>query len=206
MRVTKDPEERKNEILDTAERLFYGKGYEAATVNDILEEIKIAKGTFYYYFKSKEEVLDALIERRILYGVEKARQIIAQPLPPVQKLLAVIMEQKPQEKEQENMIAVLHEKNNSKMHVKSITQTIIHLAPCLADVIKEGIDVKIFNTQYPLECAEFLLASALMLFDDDFFKWQKKELNKKIAAFLITIERTLGAKSGSCTELLKAFS
>ena len=62
MRISKEYDERKNEILDTAERLFHTKGYEKTTINDILKEVNIAKGTFYYYFKSKEEVMDALIE------------------------------------------------------------------------------------------------------------------------------------------------
>jgi len=45
MRIIKDPEERKIEILDTAERLFTTKGYKQTTILDILNEIGIAKGT-----------------------------------------------------------------------------------------------------------------------------------------------------------------
>ncbi|MDF2532153.1 MAG: TetR family transcriptional regulator [Clostridia bacterium] len=63
MRITKEYDERRNEILDTAEKLFHAKGYEKCTVNDILKEISIAKGTFYHYFRSKEEVLDAIVSR-----------------------------------------------------------------------------------------------------------------------------------------------
>ena len=54
MRIVKEHEERKNEILDTAEILFEEKGYDKCSVNDILNRIGIAKGTFYHYFKSKE--------------------------------------------------------------------------------------------------------------------------------------------------------
>ena len=122
MRIVKEPEVRKNEILDAAEQLFTVKGYEAATVNDILSAVNIAKGTFYYYFKSKEDVLDALVERRINMGVKMAEEIIVSPLPPMQKLLAIIMAQKPQNQIQEDFKAVLHEKDNSKMHQKTIAQ------------------------------------------------------------------------------------
>jgi AcrR family transcriptional regulator len=66
MRVIKEPEERRNEILDTAETLFFTKGYGKTTVNDILQAIGIAKGTFYYYFKSKEEVMDAVLSCGLL--------------------------------------------------------------------------------------------------------------------------------------------
>ncbi|MCL2318498.1 MAG: TetR/AcrR family transcriptional regulator, partial [Treponema sp.] len=74
MRIVKEPEIRKNEILDAAEKLFGHKGYGSATINDILGMVNIAKGTFYYYFKSKEDVLDALVERRIRIGLEKAEE------------------------------------------------------------------------------------------------------------------------------------
>ncbi|MEI3178564.1 MAG: helix-turn-helix domain-containing protein [Lachnospiraceae bacterium] len=63
MRVVKEAEERKNEILDVAERLFGEKGFDNTSTNDILEEIGIARGTLYYHFKSKEDILDAMIER-----------------------------------------------------------------------------------------------------------------------------------------------
>jgi AcrR family transcriptional regulator len=205
MRIIKEPEERKKEILDAAEKLFAERGYEAATVNDILDAVKIAKGTFYYYFKSKEEVLDALIDRRISEGVGKAQEIIASPLPPVQKLLAIMMAQKPQNQIQEDFNAVLHEKDNAKMHQKSITQYVLRLSPCLGKVVKEGIEAGIFSTPFPNESAEILLIAGLVLFDDDYFKWTKEEAAAKTSAFLTVMERTVGAKTGSFSELAKAF-
>ena len=206
MRIVKEPEERKSEILTEAEKLFAAKGYEKTSVNDILLAVNIAKGTFYYHFKSKEEVLDALIEMRIKTGVTQAEKIIASPLPPVQKILAIIMAQKPQDKTQKDFNSVLHEKDNSKMHEKSIVQSVIHLSPYLAKVIKEGIEAGIFFTLYPLESVEIVLTSAMILFDDDFFKWSKKEKKIKIKAFLTVIERVFGAKAGSFSEFTKAFS
>ncbi|WP_419785348.1 TetR/AcrR family transcriptional regulator [Pseudodesulfovibrio sp.] len=56
-------ETRRMFLLDTAEAIFLKKGYEAATVNDILEAANLSKGGFYHYFKSKNEVLDALRNR-----------------------------------------------------------------------------------------------------------------------------------------------
>ena len=205
MRVVKEPEERKKEILDAAEKFFAGRGYEAATVNDILDAVKIAKGTFYYYFKSKEDVLDALIDRRISDGVEKAEEIVASPLPPVQKLIAIMMAQKPQNQVQENFTSVLHEKDNAKMHQKSITQYVLRLSPCLGKVVKEGIEAGIFSTPFPNESAEILLSAGFVLFDDDFFKWTKEEEAVKTAAFLTAMERTVGAKDGTFSEFAKVF-
>lgn len=68
MRVVKEHDEQKNEIIDTAERLFFQKGYDKCSVNDILTMLGISKGAFNYYFKSKEEVFDAIIQRTAQTG------------------------------------------------------------------------------------------------------------------------------------------
>jgi AcrR family transcriptional regulator len=182
------------------------KGYEAATVNNILEAVKIAKGTFYYYFKSKEDVLDALIERRIREGMQKAEEIAASALPPVQKLVAIIMAQQPQNQVQEDFNAALHEKDNAKMHQKSLTQYILRLGPCLGKVVQEGIELGCFSTPFPNETAEILLCAALVLFDDGWFQWTNEEKAARFAAFLAVMERALGAKAGSFSELAKALA
>ena len=63
MRITKEPEERKQEILDTAMRLFYEKGYEKTSIADIAKEIGVAQGLCYRYFPSKEALFDCAIEQ-----------------------------------------------------------------------------------------------------------------------------------------------
>lgn len=96
MRIVKEYEERRKEILETAERLFLKKGYTKTTVNDILKEIGIAKGTFYHYFKSKEEVMDEIIMRIIKEDVTKAKRIVSNPdIPVLDKLFKILMEQSP---------------------------------------------------------------------------------------------------------------
>ncbi|MCZ2991280.1 TetR/AcrR family transcriptional regulator, partial [Acinetobacter baumannii] len=93
MRIVKEYEERRKEILETAERLFLTKGYTKTTVNDILKEIGIAKGTFYHYFKSKEEVMDEIIMRIIKEDVTKAKRIVSNPdIPVLDKLFKILME------------------------------------------------------------------------------------------------------------------
>lgn len=61
--MAKTKEERRNEIIETAGKLFEEKGYEQTQVQDIVSEIGVAKGLFYYYFKSKDEVMEELADR-----------------------------------------------------------------------------------------------------------------------------------------------
>src|SRR5581483_1784727 len=63
-RTPKVVEDRKEQILDAAMRVFAQKGFTRATNKDIAREAGITPGLIYYYFESKEAVLNAIIEQR----------------------------------------------------------------------------------------------------------------------------------------------
>jgi AcrR family transcriptional regulator len=62
-RVHKQHDERMQELLDAAAALFVEKGYQRTTVQDILDRVGVAKGTFYHYFEAKVDLLHELAER-----------------------------------------------------------------------------------------------------------------------------------------------
>ncbi|MEC2491543.1 TetR/AcrR family transcriptional regulator [Bacillus cereus] len=199
MRIVKEYEERRKEILETAERLFLTKGYTKTTVNDILKEIGIAKGTFYHYFKSKEEVMDEIIMRIIKEDVTKAKRIVSNPdIPVLDKLFKILMEQSPKSGDvKEKMIEQFHQPNNAEMHQNSLVQSIIHLSPVLTEVLEQGIEEGIFSTPYPQETIELLLSSAQVIFDDGLFQWKPEEMMRRAKAYIKMMEVSVGAKEGS---------
>lgn len=204
MRISKNPEERRNEILDAAETLFTTKGYSNTTINDILKLVGIAKGTFYHYFQSKGEVMDEVVMRFIAIGVEAAKEIDSDPnLKAHEKIFQIIMAQSPDGSRKEQMIDELHRVNNAEMHQKSLVETILQLTPILADVIEQGIAEGTFKTPFPKETVEFLLVSSQFLFDEGIFIWQPQELMQKAIAFTYILETTLGAEKGSFSYILK---
>lgn len=204
MRITKNPEERRNEILDAAEWLFTSKGYSSTTVNDILQKVGIAKGTFYHYFHSKEEVMDAIVMRFITEGVNTAKRIASDPdLKAPDKIFQIIMGQSPDLSRKGQMIDELHQVDNAEMHQKSLVETIRQLTPVLAEVIEQGITEGVFDTPHPKETVEFLLVSSQFLFDEGIFQWEPHELLKKAMAFTYVMEKTLGAKEGTFDYVLK---
>lgn len=90
-RPSKDPEIRINEILEIAEPLFYNKGYHQTTIADIVSAIGVAPGTIYYYFKSKEAILDAIIGRQVSRFSEQIQLIAASPnLDSINKLQEIV--------------------------------------------------------------------------------------------------------------------
>jgi AcrR family transcriptional regulator len=59
----KDNEERRDEFVNAAEKLFKENGIVDTTINSIVKEMNVAKGLFYYYFKSKDDVIDAISDK-----------------------------------------------------------------------------------------------------------------------------------------------
>ncbi|WP_096187075.1 TetR/AcrR family transcriptional regulator [Evansella halocellulosilytica] len=207
MKKYKSPEERKNDILNAAEMLFITKGYAKTTINDILTDVGIAKGTFYYYFQSKEQLMDVIVERFIDAGVKAAKGIAENPdLKAPEKIFQILMAQNADTGKKEGMIEQLHQVNNAEMHQKSIVETILQLTPILTEVIEQGIEEGSFQTPYPKETIEFLLVSSQFLFDEGIFNWESEEIIQKAKAFTHIVEMTLGAKKGSFGYIEEMFS
>lgn len=78
MRVSKKPEERRQEIIDMAEQLFLEHGIEKTSIAQIAQQIGVAKGLVYYYFKTKEEVLSSVVssisQKHIIYLTNRFQQ------------------------------------------------------------------------------------------------------------------------------------
>lgn len=207
MKNTHKAEARKNEILDIAESLFIRKGYEHTTINDVLEVSGIAKGSLYYYFKSKEDVLDGIIKRRGDEYVGAAQAVAkADEHGAPEKLLYVMLSLQPQDERQKLLTEDLEKSSNGQMFLKSLTDIIIRLAPIVQEIIEQGIAEGVFATPFPRESAEILLAAAHALFDNDELSWTQEEQAQKATALIIATERTLGAAEGSLLKLAQVFT
>ncbi|AVP63386.1 TetR/AcrR family transcriptional regulator [Clostridium botulinum] len=104
VRISKDPEVRKQEILEAAMKLFYMKGYEATSMADIAKEINVVQGLCYRYFKSKQELFDIAMDK---YAKECS-----------EKFLSVICDDKKNLIERMDAMTELmqSQENNSKYH------------------------------------------------------------------------------------------
>jgi AcrR family transcriptional regulator len=80
-----DPVKRE-QILDGALRVFMKLGYDAASMNDITREAGVSKGTLYVYFKNKEDLFVAMIERQKLRIFGQLQEILERNLPVAQTL------------------------------------------------------------------------------------------------------------------------
>lgn len=207
MRVVKEAEERRNEILDAADELFGAKGFDGTSTNDILSKVGIARGTLYYHFKSKEDIMDALIDRYNTQLLTAARKIAQDKGIPVrERLVRSIMALKLNSTSGREITQQMHRNQNALMHQKVQKIVIRGVTPILSDLIREGIEDKIFSTPYPYECMEIMVTYASTVFDeDDIIAPDDERQPERITAFVYNLERLLGAEEGSLAEMVGLF-
>lgn len=185
---------QKEAIIQTALTLFITKGYDHTSVDEIIAEKKIAKGTFYYYFKSKEELLFAVISQIIDEGLIQAKAVANQPnIPAPQKLVMILAAVNQNQSQEQSMMNELHKTENTRMHQEIAIATIKKLSPIMADVIRQGISEGVFFTPYPQECIEMFLSISQFLLDESLFGWDSEKQRKHIEALLYLMQTSLHA-------------
>lgn len=209
MRIVKEANERKNEILDAAAALFAQKGFDHTSTSEIMEAVGIAKGTLYHHFKSKEAIMDAIIERqseRMLAAARKTAEDRSIPVP--ERMLRVVMALKlegAQGEGRRDMIEHLHKPQNALMHQKSKQIIMKEVPPILAIVLQDGIEQGLFDSPYPLECMEMSVAYLNTLLDDGIIELTEEERRGRIQAFIFHLERLLGVEQGQFDFIEKMF-
>lgn len=207
MRIVKEAEERKNEILDVAERLFGTKGFDHTSTNDILQEVGIARGTLYYHFQSKEEILDAVIDRMIGRMLAKAKSLVRQKeIPVLQRLTLAIRAVQISDSCGDALMEQIHRPQNALMHQKIQERLLAGMNPLLTGLIEEGVAAGICHTDYPVEVVEMTFLYANTAFDALAVQTEE-ERQKKMMAFIYNLERLLRMEQGSMMQaVLPLFS
>ncbi|MGI6766243.1 MAG: TetR/AcrR family transcriptional regulator [Lentihominibacter sp.] len=194
MRVVKSAEERKNEILDVAEQLFMERGFDNASTNDIINKIGIARGTLYYHFKSKEEILDAIVERMGHEKIARAAAIVSdRNIPLLERLTESVLALNANSGVGVEVLTQMHKPQNALLHQKVQESIISGVVPLFAKMIEEGNRIGIFDTRYPSEAAEMIVIYSNMAFDE-LAGLSPEERGKKSKAFIYHSARILGAK------------
>lgn len=197
-RITKKPEERKNELMDAALELFFEKGFESTSINDVVKKVGVAQGLFYYYFGSKNDMLDAVLDRYIDDLIKLLEDIVIDKKLNIDKKFQLFLDTFFRYgKNNDKFAKDLHQDENFIVHQKLTDKTINLITPLLVQVIKEGIQKGIFSTPYPDESLEILIPGMIGYIHKYYFCHDSEILSFKIAAIEEIMERMLGAKKGS---------
>lgn len=201
VRIVKNAAERREEIVAAACRLFLSKGYDKTTMQEVMHEVQVAKGTIYHYFKSKEELLEAAISSIVKEEIDQLQQVMensrGSALDKIEQLALAGIDSHDQE-----LLDHLHQPGNAGMHIRLLAALITKQAPLYAELIRQGCEEGIFETETPLECAEFILAATQFLTDEGIYQWTDEQLRRRGLALPGLVEAQLRAPEGSFQFLL----
>ncbi len=209
-RIVKEHAVRRNEILDVAQRLVYTKGYEQMAIQDILDALSIAKGTFYHYFVSKQALLEALIERMIDEAELLLNPIVNDPhLSALEKFQQFFATGSHWRTERMTFLLALmriwYNDENAIVRQKMRAEGMKRFAPALTIIIHQGIQEGILKTSFPEQVGEIILSIGQSLQETIGHAMLSNELNQDtlqrienaVAAYTDAIERVLGIASSS---------
>lgn len=202
---------RRAEILDAARQLVYTRGYDRMTVQELRRLVGMSNGTFFHYFTSKAEVLQAFVDRIRVETEAPLLPVVDDPeLPAVAKLRrffdtfdrlheAAIEAVVP-------LLRVWYTDGNAVVRQRVDDATREQRAPLLARVLRQGVDERVFDTAHPDDAADAVLTlvqrmgaahAALLLDPDERTAPVRAERVVAVhAAFCDAVERVLGAPAG----------
>lgn len=167
-RVVKSAAVRQDEILDVAQRLFMERGYDATPIQAIIDEIGIAKGTFYHHYPSKPALLDALVARIVEQSLAVAEPIVADPtLGAIDKLNALFLRVGAWKADRRALLTAMHQAmhapSNLQLLIRTQRESIDAMVPLVQRVIDQGVAEGVFDTPYSDQAARLVLELGVTL-------------------------------------------
>lgn len=192
---------KKEFILDVAEKMFIEQGFDQTSIAQILDATQIAKGTLYYYFTSKEEIMDAIIERWIERSFEQVRIWVEHKQLPVLERLMGALASLNMQKDGQELLDHLHAPQNALLHEKTNQILLSKVPEILYPLFQEGFQTGEMQTTYPYETIEMMLTYSLQIFNSSFQTLDQAEKNHKIQAFIYLLEKIFQTKEGYFSSL-----
>ncbi len=197
-RTPQDPKIRINEILDATEHLFATKGYHGTTICDIAKKMGVAQGMFYYYFKSKEEILEALLNRHTSAIISEIKAMLCSNITPPQKIDLMVSILLHNARYNDGLLLdTLNDTQNLHIKDKLCRQFKHLLTPCLLKIIEEGVCTQNFHVLHPETTSDFILAIIELLIDALYEKMPADLLSLHLRMAEALIEKTLGAQEAT---------
>lgn len=174
MRISKAPEVRKQEMLDTAMKLFAKKGYEATSMTDIAKEMHVVPGLCYRYFSSKEELYNTALNA---YAKESAAPMIAildrEDLG-FEEIFILLSERFVQTDGKEKYHDFFHKAGNEMFHRELEVIENKELLPHIVSLLKRTREKERFHIEDIESTAKFLLYGQMPILNDDSLEPEEK--------------------------------
>lgn len=169
------------------------------TVDMIAKNAGIGKGSIYYYFESKDEIIDAVIERSYKAAINEFFDNMPPESSTPEKLKTLFRTITREEFRDSsgNIILSLHLKDDPLLHYKMMITAIRTISPILTRLLEEGRADGSVHTESPQESAEMIVAMLTFLLDNSFFPSDSESIYRKLKLYAGVLETCLRTEKGS---------
>lgn len=188
-------------ILSALQSLLENKNIETISIREIAQTAGIGKGSIYYYFPSKDAILEALIERSYKGSLSTAKSLAKQTDIPCHKRLAMIFEAC---RTASSSYMVLRKASSQSsvqekayIHHKFMRYLISELMPVLTEILNQGIENKELSFGNPEVLAETILIILTVKLDNSLSPSNTEDINLFMRSFVLLLEKSTEAKESS---------
>ena len=195
------PANKKTEkILDALQQLLEEKNIQRISVSEIASKAGIGKGSIYYYFPSKDAIIDALIKRSYEKTLQTAKELSVQTSVSSFTRMAMLfqacrnsstmfLKQKQDSAASDQDLAFLHQ--------KFLSYLISELKPILTEIISQGIVCGEIHFDYPAALAEIALIVITVKFDYSLVPTTPEETEDTLKGLISLLEKGTGVPAGT---------
>lgn len=201
------PSHKKYEqILDALQFLLESKDIQTISVNEIAQTAGIGKGSIYYYFPSKDAILEALIERNYKKPIETAQSLAKQKnVSPFTRMAMIFQACRNSSAEflrQNTETTENRLQDTLLLHQKYLNHLVTELKPALTAIIEQGIETGDIHFDHPAALAEIVLIVLAVKSDTTLIPSSSEEIEETILGLISLLEKGTGNPAGSLNFLI----
>lgn len=195
-------------ILDALQDLLENREIGSISVSEIAQAAGIGKGSIYYYFPSKEAILEALVERDYEKPLQTAKNLALQtnvsPFTRMAMIFQACRNSSSEFRGRRNSSIPADAPEQAFIHQKYVRHLVSELKPALTSIIQQGIDSGEIHFDYPAALAEIVLIVLAIKLDNTLIPSDPKETEETISGLISLLEKGTGNPAGSLN-FLKTF-
>lgn len=194
-------------ILDALQYLLENRTIQNISVSDIAKEAGMGKGSIYYYFPSKEAILDALIERNYEKPLKTAKNLANQTdISPFTRMALILQACRSSSAaflnhDHSGTGAGANIQDAAFLNLKYINHLISELKPSLTEIIRQGIASGDIHFEYPAALAEIVLIVLAVKLNNTFLPATAGDSEETIRGLVALLEKGTGIPVGAVNYL-----
>ena len=197
-RKAMDPEVRRQQFIKAAEELFRKKGYDSVTMSEIADKVGVSHGAYFYYYKSKEELMRAVIVHNVRDNERDLKAMVENQEMPALEKMQLLFAMTIDAYASSDMVEFPYGYGNATVFREYTVMSREANIPLLAEVVRQGNREGTFDVEFPEDTMEYIFFVFENLYDVVRVTHSDKVLfDRKMRALETLLCRALGTRKNA---------